>query len=683
MSNDLTRIIHDNQRSPDAFIEKIPPHLFNLPQNCAVSIYPGLETLALAAGVDAAALAGLIRTGPAPCRHTLLASPGDGASWSVIACTPCTTGARDQVRSMLERAVVHTPIAGPADIGENRVLLFSLNGGLTLSARLRLRFALHWLREIAAGTIDGGLGAAIDSGVDASVRATLSGSFLAAIALDEECRLRLRIFGRSASGLVVKATPLPEIPEPLAGSFPDLSHAAAANLAKGIWEKALAALEKTCAADLSWRWRTAAPGCALLDCSFDFTAEGLAAYRAALAGNFDGTLLGQTALVEALQGERTIQVHLPFLDRKEWPARSDTLARAETVAEEDGHVFVHTAGTSGRERRRSACQITLALAGPLLFPRDTSRFELTFTDRRTAPRAHLARALPSVLRACEFGDAPWHWLGAVPDGEVEASLSLSVPGNLVGAWLRAPGETVPAFFEVFSKVAIAIQRASRRWLPYVYFSDLDRYEELRTAYPLVFYQSTRPFSGRPRSDFAYDLVGPDYPGVARPWAFRPLVSELARVHQVLIDAGRPKLARMYETWRAREIVAGIARQPRLINALLTNDAFLIDRFVNLGLEGRELSARLATDPHRAAKELTAFASHFAVTLHRKLRRIYARWGFEAFGSLLLVEATRALATALDGSAAMAATLRLSAGGRQQTFTARSGLGGVSWPSLPC
>jgi hypothetical protein len=50
-----------------------------------------------------------------------------------------------------------------------------------------------------------------------------------------------------------------------------------------------------------------------------------------------------------------------------------------------------------------------------------------------------------------------------------------------------------------------------------------------------------------------------------------------------------------------------------------------------------------------------------------LRRLYGGQDFVAFGSLLLVEATRALGAALDGGAAISATLRLASGDREQTF----------------
>jgi hypothetical protein len=340
------------------------------------------------------------------------------------------------------------------------------------------------------------------------------------------------------------------------------------------------------------------------------------------------------------------------------------LAHAEAVAEDDGRVFVHA--TPGWTARKNACQGALALAAPLLYPQSTG-FEIGFTDSRTSTAAQLAQSLPLVLRPYDFGSEPWEWLASAPAGEVVASVSLSVPGSLAGAWLRAPGERHPLFFDVYSKVSVAIQLALRRWLPYVYFSDLSRFENLTLAYPLIFYRGTYPCSGQPRSDFAYDLVGPDSPGIARPWAARPLASALARAERLLMAAGRNDLARYYRSWRARDVLAGILYRPRFLNELLTNDAFLIDRLVGLGLAGRDLAARFGVSPRRTMQALAICIDRFNASVNRKLKRLYGGQEAVSLGSLILVEATRALAAALGSEATISATLRLSAHGREQTF----------------
>lgn len=552
-------------------------------------------------------------------------------------------------------------IACPADIGPDRTLLFWLDSSLTISARPRLRIALYWLRESALGQFSGELCRRFDSEVDACVYATLSATFLAAVALDGEGRLRLRLSKWRASSLRVEAWPGSDArPDTLLRSIFALDGeapgGAATRLANAIHEQAFPALEKKCAAELS---RRTARGAALVDCAFDFTPQGLAAYRSALEGN-----LAAKRLAESFEGDRTIEVHLPSLGRKEWPERWSMLAHAKAVAEEDGRVFVH--GTPGRAEQRNACQMALALAAPLLYP-ECPGFEIGFTDKRTSTAAQLAQWLPLVLRTYDFGPEPWEWLASAPGGEVEAAVSLSVPGSLAGAWLRAPGEKEPTFFEVYSKVSVAAQQALRRWLPYVYFNDLTRFEDLPRAYPLIFYRGTYPCFGRPRCDFAHDVVSPDDPGIARPWAARPLASSMARAERLLIAAEREDLARYYSSWRARNVLGGILLRPRFINELLTNDAFFIERLVALGLAGRDLASSFGVNARRAVKDLAIFVGRFTAALNRKLRRLYAGQNFVSLGSLLLVEATRALAAALGGQAAISATLRLSAQGREQTF----------------
>jgi hypothetical protein len=553
-------------------------------------------------------------------------------------------------------------IARPADIGPDRTLLFWLDGSLTLSARPHLRFAMHWLRETASGEFGVELSKHFPSDVDASVRATISARFLAAVALDEEGRLRLRLSTWRASSLQVEAWPDAAAScDPLLRALfafdSEAPSRAATRLANAIYEQVFRALETQCAADLS---RGTSRGTALLDCTFDFTTEGLAAYRLALTGNPAAECLATT-----LEGERTIEVHLPALDRREWPERWNALADAEAVAEEDGRVFVH-AKVPGRAAQKNVSQGALALAAPLLYPQ-CSGFEIGFTDTQVSTAGQLAQSLPRLLRPYDFGPEPWEWLASAPAGEVVASVSLSVPGSLAGAWLRAPGERESTFFDIYSKVSVALQLALRRWLPYVYFSDLNRFEDPALAYPLIFYRSTYPCSGRPRSDFAYDLVCPDEPGLARPWTARPLASSLARAERLLIAAGRKGLAHWYESWRSREVLAGIIRRPRFINELLTTDAFFIDRFVGLGLAGRELLPSFDVNPRRAVKDLAVFVAEFTTALNRKLRRLYGGQDFGALGSLLLVDATRALAASLDGRGTISATLRFSAQGREQTF----------------
>jgi hypothetical protein len=65
--------------------------------------------------------------------------------------------------------------------------------------------------------------------------------------------------------------------------------------------------------------------------------------------------------------------------------------------------------------------------------------------------------------------------------------------------------------------------------------------------------------------------------------------------------------------------------------------------------------------------LVCGAADFAALSSRRLRRLYGGQDFTALGELLLIEATRALAAALDGDAVISARLHVSTGTCQQTF----------------
>ena len=433
MSDNLSEFISQNRPFPDGDIETIPPDLFQLEPGCTLASYMLFETaLARIAGSNASGFGRLLARDPATHRYTVLSSTMDCGMCCVVAAVRRDAGARDQVQPVLGPRFSPALITSPVEIGPDRAFIFSLNAALTLAAGPRVQFAFHWLREIAAGEIQDQLGDDIDSGMEASVRAVLSGCFLGGIALDEQGWLRFLVTKRNQAGLDLSSTlnvestirtSLPPDLTPLVRTILDAggglplaagsdrsavttidcyllqqSMASAAEaqcrpangsgvataLAASAYDKVLQALEKKYAAGLSWGYHKAANGAPLVDCSFDFTAGGLAAYGTALRGDFSSALaapsphtrLSKAALTEALEGHNRIELHLPFLDRRQWVSRWDALAKADIEASEEGRLFAYTVSASDRIRQNNEYQSTLALAGSLLFPKGTSSFDL-------------------------------------------------------------------------------------------------------------------------------------------------------------------------------------------------------------------------------------------------------------------------------------------------------------------
>lgn len=377
------------------------------------------------------------------------------------------------------------------------------------------------------------------------------------------------------------------------------------------------------------------------------------------------------ALADTIGREVRLELHLPFLDRRQWPRRWEALARVEVEATEDGRLLAHSVEPKGHLERKHAYPSTLALAGGLLSAlagEPPPAFTLSFTDRQRL--AHWSHHLAGVLRAYGFNGMVEPWLeahrAALGDG-LEVSVTLSVPGELVRTWLQAPSERDPEFFPTYAAVSGAVQRALRHWLPYLCFSDPHRYDDLLAAWPLLVYQAMPPFPGKPKYEFTYDVMDVGATRLMRRSTLRELTAGLARLRPFLAALGKNKTARFYAPDDASAILAGVARQPRLLNALLSAEAFFVDALVQLGLRSHASKEAAARDPALAARQLARFAGEFVASFHRRLRRLYGGRDFLNFGALLLIEATRALGAARGQDAPVSAILRLAAGNLERTF----------------
>ncbi len=61
-----------------------------------------------------------------------------------------------------------------------------------------------------------------------------------------------------------------------------------------------------------------------------------------------------------------------------------------------------------------------------------------------------------------------------------------------GLWL-ARCNAVPIFFPTFARVSDAIQTTLRQRIPTAYFENARNFTNVKTAYPMLVYQASRPF----------------------------------------------------------------------------------------------------------------------------------------------------------------------------------------------
>jgi len=362
--------------------------------------------------------------------------------------------------------------------------------------------------------------------------------------------------------------------------------------------------------------------------------------------------------------EEIVDVYLPFLKRSECSGRTPEAAGFELEVDEFHQVRVHLAESlSARWERENFRQAALLFAGALPRPACPAQTPpaLRFADARRLGAAQLRHSLPRLLGACgyEMPDNLSAFLAGDIGPAVDVSIELGLPSAEARPWFEAPRQRSPEYYEAFGRVSQAIQQALRAWLPYLFFSELDRYGDAEAAYPMLAYQASRPFSRKSSPEFTYDVMNPESVQRALRSASTPLAELIQCASALLAETGREELARRYRKLDPRTVLESVKRAPKAFQSLLAAEASFVGEVIKLALEARSLRE----EPAEAPRRLHRLVSQFAEALHQRLRRIYRGLAPVALGSLVLIEANRALSLAhgLDASLETVVRLRTSTG----------------------
>ncbi len=246
---------------------------------------------------------------------------------------------------------------------------------------------------------------------------------------------------------------------------------------------------------------------------------------------------------------------------------------------------------------------------------------LPFLDRKDCRKQdQILRALPferagNVIRAVL---AP-----AAAARDLAATLALTDP-----AWANTPSERDPDYFAVWQRVSLALQRWLKEAVSEEYFRDLARCEDRDQTYPMIVYQASRRFHGRPRTEFTYDLE--DFPErqttVASTWKMigHSMRTVLERIEKRLREAGRVDIAHRYAPVWHQDILNTVRKKPKRLVELLSAESALINAVIELGTQRSVQSA-----------------NRFARTVTLNLRSMHGL-DLRAAGVGVLEEATRAL-----------------------------------------
>ena len=359
---------------------------------------------------------------------------------------------------------------------------------------------------------------------------------------------------------------------------------------------------------------------------------------------------------EALRRRETgfVELCLPFQAK----GQNVDLSRLRPELGADGRIWVLRTGEDV-SAQRNHFHALLACAGAWVVRRPAG-FNLTFEDtRKVIPN----RIQPEWLKVLsDYGFDGKHALaGFSPEKEVEATLHLRLPGSAVTHWTQVPADREYTYFDVFRPVAVAVQRTLRRWLPLAWFWDLDAYSDMYLAQVRLAYQATPVFPGRPRASFTYEVLDDGLRKKAVHGVRAYLPSLLASVRSRLALHGADKIARYYDGRALIKILNLIVRQRRTYDAFLIADTQCVSQMAWLATAGHTLRGVAVRDPARAGRGLAEFSYQLTTALQRRLRRLMPKDAPPELGTLLLMEATRALS-----GETIEAKLILRQGGREST-----------------
>jgi hypothetical protein len=204
-------------------------------------------------------------------------------------------------------------------------------------------------------------------------------------------------------------------------------------------------------------------------------------------------------------------------------------------------------------------------------------------------------------------------------------------------WKKAPKERTVAYFPTYSSVSKAMQGALRGWVREWFAANAEILLRPHTAYPILVYQCTHPFSGKPTNIFTYDIQQTE----ALERAFASAASKLGRELKALDTKRFPWFTREhYFAYRSKEVVKYVMKNRRAIYKMLNVETVLMNSVLKFAL-----------------MDLPRLGLEDSVTLlrrafHTQLRRFSDEFDLSARTEELLKIATDALLAKMAADAVM-------------------------------
>lgn len=254
----------------------------------------------------------------------------------------------------------------------------------------------------------------------------------------------------------------------------------------------------------------------------------------------------------------------------------------------------------------------------------------------------------------------------LPPGEFATTITLEIPGGDLSAWFLSPPQCTDAFADTFPDVSVDVQRSLRHWLRFAWMTDADRFDDLAATRAAMIYWLSNSCRDGIRSKFAWDVLCAKEMNRFYRVASGRVPRELDAIVARLRAGGRVEMAQCYRKLRRREIVAGVRREARKLNRMLTVESNVIDLLVNLTVEARTMLLAGVT------RGLLPVSVRYGHELRAHLRRNpIPEWSHD-LSLLVMIHATTQLRARLGLESGICARLRVETadGGRSWSTNTR-------------
>jgi hypothetical protein len=328
-------------------------------------------------------------------------------------------------------------------------------------------------------------------------------------------------------------------------------------------------------------------------------------------------------ILAVLPPDTELEVHLPYIDRRDWSNRSQILDNTNFVLDE-GRIVPAALLTREPMDIYNTQLLAVASASP--------GFQVahSFAVERPVPAGLLTSLLP-VNTDLPESPAPQR-----------VEIRMQLDPSACRAWNSAPLEKSGAYFKVHSPVSMAIQTTLRRWVAWYWFSDIRQFADTANAYTALAYLCAQPFPGHRRTDFTYDLLNNEWMDYAFRCSRRPMKILLKSVRHALLAARETELAHTYHPDRAGNILKRVRKERKSIRAVVAAEGSIVNHILKFGLELQGAEPILAV---RAAPE-------FVKGLGTRLRKLFRDEDLTFLGPMLLLDTTNALHKALGRESAL-------------------------------